>query len=51
LKVARRFEADHGRICGMSVRKTAAQFEVNPSTVQRVARPFDAGDASVAAGA
>jgi hypothetical protein len=25
----------------MSVRKTAAKFEVNASTVQRVARPFD----------
>jgi hypothetical protein len=24
----------------MSVRKTAAKFEVNPSTVQRIARPF-----------
>ena len=37
---------------GMSVRKTAAKFDVNPSTVQRVARPFDdAQDASVAAGA
>jgi hypothetical protein len=36
----------------MSVRKTAAKFEVNPSTVQRVARPFDdAEHASVAAGA
>jgi DNA invertase Pin-like site-specific DNA recombinase len=37
---------------GMSVRKTAAKFDVNPSTVQRVARPFDdAEHASVAAGA
>ena len=36
---------------GMSVRKTAAKFDVNPSTVQRVARPFDdAEHASVAAG-
>jgi DNA invertase Pin-like site-specific DNA recombinase len=36
---------------GLSVRKTAAKFEVNPSTVQRIARPFDdAVDASVAAG-
>jgi DNA invertase Pin-like site-specific DNA recombinase len=36
---------------GMSVRKTAAKFEVNPSTVQRIARPFDdAEHASVAAG-
>jgi DNA invertase Pin-like site-specific DNA recombinase len=35
---------------GMSVRKTAAKFEVNPSTVQRIARPFGgAEDASVAA--
>src|SRR5215510_15115197 len=35
---------------GMSVRKTAAKFDVNPSTVQRIARPFDgAEDASVAA--
>jgi len=35
----------------MSVRKTAAKFDVNPSTVQRVARPFDdAEHASVAAG-
>jgi hypothetical protein len=25
----------------MSVRKTAAKFDVNPSTVQRIARPFD----------
>ena len=34
---------------GMSVRKTAAKFEVNPSTVQRIARPFGAGEsASVA---
>ena len=36
----------------MSVRKTAAKFEVNPSTVQRIARPFDgAEDASVVAAA
>jgi DNA-binding transcriptional regulator YhcF (GntR family) len=35
---------------GMSVRKTAAKFEVNPSTVQRIARPFrGAEDAGVAA--
>src|SRR5262249_15014888 len=34
---------------GMSVRKTAAKFDVNPSTVQRIARPFDdAEHASVA---
>jgi DNA-binding transcriptional regulator YhcF (GntR family) len=33
----------------MSVRKTAAKFDVNPSTVQRIARPFDdAAHASVA---
>jgi hypothetical protein len=33
----------------MSVRKTAAKFDVNPSTVQRVGRPFDGGEhASVA---
>jgi hypothetical protein len=25
----------------MSVRKTAAKFDVNPSTGQRIARPFD----------
>jgi hypothetical protein len=36
----------------MSVRKTAAKFEVNPSTVQRVAHPFGgAENASLAAGA
>jgi DNA invertase Pin-like site-specific DNA recombinase len=36
---------------GMTVRKTAAKFEVNPSTVQRVAHPFFGGaeGASVAA--
>ena len=35
---------------GMSVRKTATRFGVNPSTVQRIARPFGAAvDASVAA--
>jgi len=34
----------------MSVRKTAAKFDVNPSTVQRIARPFDDEHASVAAG-
>jgi Resolvase, N terminal domain len=32
---------------GSSVRKTAAKFGVDPSTVQRVSRPF--GGASVAA--
>ena len=35
---------------GMSVRKTAAKFDVNPSTVQRVAHPF-AGAESVAGAA
>ena len=29
---------------GMSVRKTAAKFAVNPSTVQRVAHPFEGAD-------
>ena len=33
----------------MSVRKTAAKFDVNPSTVQRIARPFGGAEASVAA--
>jgi DNA invertase Pin-like site-specific DNA recombinase len=32
---------------GLSVRKAAAKFEVNPSTVQRIAHPFEA---SVAGG-
>src|SRR5262249_20334889 len=27
---------------GMSVRKTAAEFDVSPSTVQNISRPFDA---------
>ena len=36
-KVAERIRA--ALAGGMSVRKTAAKFEVNPSTVQRVARP------------
>jgi hypothetical protein len=37
---------------GMSARKTAAKFDVNPSTVQRIAHPFDdTAHASVAAGA
>ena len=37
---------------GMSVRQTAAKFAVNPSTVQRVAHPFEgAEDASVAGAA
>jgi hypothetical protein len=36
----------------MSARKTAAKFDVNPSTVQRIAHPFDdTAHASVAAGA
>src|SRR5262245_45840164 len=35
---------------GMSVRKTAAKFDVNPSTVQRIAHPFD-GAESVAGAA
>src|SRR6516165_4451785 len=36
----------------MSVRKTAAKFDVNPSTVQRVAHPFEgANNASVAGAA
>ena len=35
---------------GMSVRKTAAKFDLNPSTVQRIARPFDGAEhASVVA--
>jgi len=35
----------------MSVRETAAKFDVNPSTIQRIARLFDdAEHASVAAG-
>jgi DNA invertase Pin-like site-specific DNA recombinase len=25
---------------GLSIRKTAAQFQVNPSTVQNISRPF-----------
>ena len=41
-----------GALAGdMSVRKTAAKFDVNPSTVQRIARPFgDAEGASVRTG-
>jgi DNA invertase Pin-like site-specific DNA recombinase len=31
---------------GESVRRVAAKFKVNPSTVQRVAHPFDAGAAA-----
>jgi hypothetical protein len=34
---------------GMSVRKTAAKFEVNPSTVQRIARPFGGAERASAA--
>ena len=33
---------------GKCVRKTAAKFEVNPSTVQRIARPFVARVAGAA---
>ena len=36
---------------GMSVRKTAAKFDVNPSTVQRIARPFDGAECASVAGA
>jgi len=36
---------------GMSVRKTAAKFDVNPSTVQRVAHPFEGADNASVAGA
>ena len=47
-KVAERIRA--ALAGGMSVRKTAAKFEVNPSTVQRIARPFGGAEsASVAA--
>jgi len=31
---------------GMSVRKTAAKFAVNPSTVQRVAHPFEGANSA-----
>jgi DNA invertase Pin-like site-specific DNA recombinase len=34
---------------GLSVRKTAARFRINPSTVQRISRPFD-GSSAVDAG-
>ena len=34
---------------GMSIRKTAAKFGVNKSTVQRITSPFAAADASHAA--
>jgi len=47
-KVAERIRA--ALAGGMSVRKTAAKFEVNPSTVQRLARPFGGAEgASVTA--
>ena len=47
-KVAERIRA--ALAGGMSVRKTAAKFDVNPSTVQRISRPFDGAEgASVAA--
>src|SRR5262249_47882090 len=36
---------------GMRVRKTAAKFDVNPSTVQRVAHPFEGADNASVAGA
>ena len=36
---------------GMSVRKTAAKFDVNPSTVQRIARPFEGADNASVVGA
>src|SRR5262249_29841828 len=35
---------------GMSVRKTAAKFDVNPSTVQRIVRPFDDAELASVAG-
>jgi len=40
-----------GGAIGMSVRKTAAKFAVNPSTVQRVAHPFEGADNASVAGA
>src|SRR5262249_5961711 len=33
---------------GLSVRKTAAKFKVNPSTVQSIKRPFGTGAAAIA---
>jgi hypothetical protein len=30
------------RAAGLSVRTTAAKFEVDPATVQRISRPFEA---------
>ena len=35
---------------GMSVRKTAAKFDVNPGSVQRVAHPFDGAEHASVAG-
>jgi hypothetical protein len=35
----------------MSVRKAAAKFDVNPSTVQRVAHPFGGVEGASVAGA
>jgi DNA invertase Pin-like site-specific DNA recombinase len=34
---------------GLSVRKTAAKFKINPSTVQRISRPFDESASPVVA--
>jgi len=34
----------------MSVRKTAAKFDVNSGTVQRIARPFDGAESASVAG-
>ena len=48
-KLAERIRA--ARAGGMSVRKTAAKFDVNPSTVQRVAHPFEGADNASVAGA
>ena len=36
---------------GLSVRKTAAKFDVNPSTVQRISRPFGGAEHARVAGA
>ena len=33
---------------GLSVRKTAAKFKVNPSTVQNISRPFGTGGGAIA---
>ena len=48
-KLAERIRA--ARAGGMSVRKTAAKIDVNPSTVQRVAHPFDSAENAGVAGA